>query len=204
MSHRELSKQSANVLQSFGAPNMRTNVKYRSHQGLSRPNPPSLPPRSHTPPSRATARISIGPQPHPPQIQLSAIVADSSSSSSSKTVLSLENTEAMVDAAASDPSIAASVEASLAALAAQVRDMQARLALVKAAGGGASASGSAAPAAPAGPSDAAAPLRAVAQPVPSIAPSSAIKSAAGVGPKPSRIAHKSGALAKTAPGGLGL
>lgn len=113
-------------------------------------------------------------------------------------MLSLENTEAMVDAAASDPSIAASVEASLAALAAQVRDMQARLALVKAAGGG--ASGSAAPAAP--PSDAA--LRAVAQPVPSIAPSSAIKSSAGVGPKPSRIAHKGGALAKTAPGGLGL
>ena len=61
-------------------------------------------------------------------------------------MLSLENTEAMVDAAASDPSIAASVEASLAALAAQVRDMQARLALVKAAGGG--ATGSAAPAAP--------------------------------------------------------
>jgi hypothetical protein len=175
--------------------------------------PPPPPPHTTTT-SAPPARVSLAPNTSiPAHIELSVLDG---------TTISLENPEALVDAAANNPEIAASVEASLAALAAQVRDMQARLALVKAAGAATSVGAGAGVGMGAGAS--VTPVMMIAPPsllpltvLPVLAaplhhvmsaPGSAVKTSAGVGPRPARAARtalRGGPLSRTAPaGGLGL
>ena len=164
---------------------------------------------TYPPPTTTTsappARVSLAPNTSiPAHIELSVLDG---------TTISLENPEALVDAAANNPEIAASVEASLAALAAQVRDMQARLALVKAAGAATSVGAGVGAGASATPVMMIAPLTVLpilAAPLHHVmsAPGSAVKTSAGVGPRPARAARtalRGGPLSRTAPaGGLGL